>query len=199
MSVICFVVLCVEFNCYKNGPRYETNTRNALRPSFWGIVMVMVVLVRGAVYQRLTAQPAPPSLSSWVLSCLSCSAVFLELYFMFSVFFSVRVSKCVSAWVYKQALTLFKTYGGGYYYCYACVFYMCTVCTLRCVVCMYECMCVANVGDLMLISQVAFLVVLVRYLSSIINLWYAWHVVVAVCVIQQLTRSDVEFLFHLII
>lgn len=150
---------CFEFNCYKNGkdcqicsPGYK-QTPGMLWDQILsrGIVMVMMVRVRGEVCQRLTATPAPPAppSPSWVLSCLSCSAVFLELYFMFSEFV---IPKCVSAWVSKQALTLFKTcvvLGCVGYYCYACVFYMCTFCTLRCAVCL----CVGNFGDMMLISQ----------------------------------------------
>lgn len=60
--------------------------------SFLGIVMLMMVLEIGAVYQRLTSSPECPCV-------LSCSAVFLELYFMFSVsyqFQNVCLHECIN-------------------------------------------------------------------------------------------------------
>lgn len=104
-----FVVLCFEFNWCKNGkdvqicsPRHKQTPGMVRDPvsSFLGIVMLMMVLVIGAVYQRLTAQPAPPPLSPSECSCvLSCSAVFLELYFMFSVssqFQNMCLHECIN-------------------------------------------------------------------------------------------------------
>lgn len=96
--------------------------------SFLGIVMLMMVLVIGAVYQRLTAQPAPPPFPLWVLLCLELQCCFSGV--IFHVFCVFSVSKYVSAWVYKQALTLFKTYGGVYgllivmHVCFMCVQYV---------------------------------------------------------------------------
>ncbi len=74
--------------------------------------------------------PLPPPLSA--LTELQCclSGVMFHIFCLFSQF----EFKNVSAWVHKQALTLFKTYGGGYY-CYACVYSL----YLRCVVCMSVC------------------------------------------------------------
>lgn len=99
---------------------------------------------------------------------------------MFSVFFSVYVPKCVSAWVYKQALTLFKTYGGG-----VCRLLLLCMCVLHVYslyfrvymyVCSYECW-----GHDVDITR-TLIVVLVRHLSSTIYiyLWFGLHVVVAV-------------------
>lgn len=51
----------------------QTNTRLV------EVKVVMIVRVRVAVLQSLSS-------SFWVLSHLSCSAIFLELYFIFSVF-----------------------------------------------------------------------------------------------------------------
>lgn len=85
-ALLCFVLSLTGTNTVKISgfcrARYKPTpgTQDQI-PSFWSIVLVMV-LVGGAVYKRFTAQPSP----FWVLSCLSCSAVFLELYFMFSVF-----------------------------------------------------------------------------------------------------------------
>lgn len=51
--------------------------------------------------------------------------------------------------MHKQVLTLFRACGGGDC-CYACVFYMRTVCSLRFALCVN--VCVVNIRD-MLISQ----------------------------------------------
>lgn len=85
----------------------------------------------------LTSWPALLS-HSWVLSYLSCSAVFSGVILHVLNVFSVCFPKCVSACVYKQALTFFKMFV-WIIYCYACVFSVCSGHNLGYTVCMNIC------------------------------------------------------------
>lgn len=69
--------------------------------------MVMKVLVRDAAYPRLNLPPPPPSALVSELQCCFSGV-------LFHVFLCLLSSRNVCLHEYKHALTLFKTYGGGY-------------------------------------------------------------------------------------